>query len=153
MRVMAEEVPSAKHHPPRHERKVPVRIRLAASWRLCLWGTAWVVLSLVAFVVGFGLTGDPGTDHPLLLFGSHYLTRLQQPGMGAAFVGLGAMFLVGVTGIQVTRLIRGRRSRRSPDLWPSGDHPVRQATRRSWRVYLGLVGLIGFGLLLRYFYG
>lgn len=153
MRTVREELDGGKRHRARHELQIPLRVRLAVSWRSCLWGTGWVVLSLAAFVVGFGLTGDPGTNHPLLFFGSHYLTRLQEPGMGAAFVGLGAMFLVGVAGIQVTRLFRARSSRRGPDLWSSGDHPVRQEVRRSWRAYLGLVGLIGFGLLLRHFYG
>jgi hypothetical protein len=73
--------------------------------------------------------------------------------MGAACVGIGAMFLVGVTGALLTRLFRGRRSRRSPNLGSSVDHQVRQVARHSWRTYLGLVGLIAFGLLLRHFYG
>jgi hypothetical protein len=152
MRIVPEELQSAKRRRARHELAIPLRVRLAASWRSYLWGTAWVALSLVAFVVGFGLTGDPGTDHPPMLLGSHHLIRLQEPGMGAAFVGIGAMGLVGVTGVLMTRLFRGRRSR-SPDLWPSGDQPARQVARRSWRTYLGLVGLIAFGLLLRHFYG
>jgi hypothetical protein len=154
MRVVPDELRSAKRRRARHEMPaIPLRARLAASWLSYLWGTAWFVLSLVAFVVGFGLTGDPGTNHPPLLFRSHYLTRLQEPGMGAACVGIGAMCLVGVTGVLMTRLFRGRRSRRGPDLWSSGDHPARQVARRSWRTYLGLAGLIAFGLLLRHFYG
>jgi hypothetical protein len=151
MRIVPEELHSAKRRQARHELQFPLRVRLAASWRSYLWGTAWVALSLVAFVVGFGLTGDAGTDHPPLLLGSHYLTRLQEPGMGAAFVGIGTMSLVGVTGVLVARLIRGRRN--SPDLWSCGDHAARQAARRSWPVYLGLVGLVVSGLLLRHFYG
>lgn len=123
-------------------------VRLAASWRSYLWRTAWFALSLVAFAVGFGLTGDPGTDHPPL-----DPTRLQEPGVGASFVGIGAMCLVGVTGILVTRLFGGRRSRRGPDLWSSGDHPVRRVARRTWPTYLGLLGLIAFGLFLRHLYG
>jgi hypothetical protein len=153
MCIVPEELHRAERRRARHELEIPFRVRLAASWLSWLWGTAWFLLSLVAFVVGFGVTGDPGTGHPPLLFGSHYLTRLQEPGMGAACVGIGAMFLVGVTGVLVTRLFRGRRSRRSPDFWSSGDHPVRQVARRSWRTYLGLVGLIAFGLWLRHFYG
>jgi hypothetical protein len=152
MRTVPEELHSAKRRRARHELAIPLGVRLASSWRSYLWGTAWVALSLMAFVVAFGLTGDPGADRPPMLLGSHHLTRLQEPGMGAACVGIGAMFLVGVTGVLMTRLFRGRRSR-SPDLWSSGDHPVRQLARRSWRTYLGLVGLIAFGLLLRHFYG
>ncbi len=60
MRIVPEELHSAKHRRARHELQIPLSVRLAASWRSYLWGTVWVAaLSLVAFVVGFGLTGDP----------------------------------------------------------------------------------------------
>jgi hypothetical protein len=66
--------------------------RLAVSWLL---GVSWAAGCIVAFFIGFGLTGV-GESH------QRPLNSAQEPGFGAALVGLSAAILVLVIGAKIS---------------------------------------------------
>jgi hypothetical protein len=77
----------------RHEQPTPIRARLVTV----LLGVSWVVGVLMAFAIGFALTGGSGPERP-------GLPGWQQPGTGAAMVGGGAAILVFGAGAQINLL-------------------------------------------------
>jgi hypothetical protein len=123
------------------------RRSLAKSWLL---GILWLVGCLVAFVVGFGLTGVSAT--PLRA----PLNRAQEPGFGAALVGVSAAIFVLIVGAQIS-ILRDERRRRNPlyrGLRYGGDLTRGQAIRQTSRlVALVCVPIAAAGLVIRHFYG
>jgi hypothetical protein len=133
-----------RHEPPPSRRACRA---LAVSWLL---GILWLVGCLVAFAVGFGLTGVSAV--PLRT----PLSKFQVPGFGAAFVGLSAATFVFIVGAQVS-LLREERRHRDPlyrGLRYGGDMTYGDVARHSARLaVLVCVPMAVAGLVIRHFYG
>jgi hypothetical protein len=143
------ELPPTPHGPGRGRHvgpRMPLRGRgLLASWLL---GLLWLAACSTAFVIGFGLTGVSATPiRPLL-------DRAQQPGFGAALVGLSAAFLVFLVGAQIS-ILRDQRhpkGRYKTLRWSRYATPS-QALRHNARLALICIPMTAVGLLLRHVYG
>lgn len=132
----------------RHEGPRPPHWRrhLLVSWLL---GFLWLFGTMAGFVIGFGLAGLEPADKPPVP-----LDRAQQPGFGAALVGMSVAIFVLIIGAQVSI----RRDRRDhPKARYRGLHwrylAAVQAFRHNWRVSLICVGLAAGGLVVRHIYG
>lgn len=140
--------------PPRghgHGRHVDPRTSVSGRGLLVSWllGLLWLASCAIAFVIGFGLTGVSAT--PL----RPPLDRAQQPGFGAALVGLSAAFLVFLAGAQISIL---RDQRRHPKARYKALHwrrylPASQALRHNARMALICIPMAAVGLWLRHVYG
>jgi hypothetical protein len=138
--------PSGRARHGRHEGPGLRRRDLVVSWLL---GFSWFAGCVVAFFIGFGLTGVSPT--PL----RPPLDRAQQPGFGAALVGLSAAFLVFLVGAQISIL---RDQRRHPKAGYKALHwrrylPPSQALRHNARLALICIPMTAAGLWLRHYYG
>jgi hypothetical protein len=138
------EQPSSLRGRARHEQPSSPGTRVKSV----LFGVSWFAATISAFVIGFGVTGVSGTARP----GLH---RWQQPGLGAALVGISAALLVLLLGARIS-LVRDRS--RHPNARYRSLHGFRyltipQSLRHNARMSLILVPLAVLGLWLRHRYG
>lgn len=150
MHGMSAPQPARSRGRARHERPTPPRAQIVSV----LLGLAWLIACVVAFFVGFGVTGTTGVDRP-------DLPIWKQPGTGAFLVGFSAAWLAFAAGAQISVLRERRlhpnpryqfvRSTRFP--FDTRHYTASQALRLNARAPLILVPLAALGLWLRHRYG
>jgi hypothetical protein len=138
------EQPSSLRGRARHEQPSSPGARVKSV----LLGVSWFAATVSAFVIGFGVTGVGVTARP-------GAPRWQQPGLGAALVGISAAFLVFLIGAEIS-LVRDRRrhpNARYPSFQGFRYLTIPQSLRRNAWMSLILVPLAVLGLWLRHRYG